>query len=184
MNKKIVVYLPIVIILALVTYNYLHHDLAGRAAVVPVPGASASVQPIGSRTKTSTCAARGALPDAACTPGELLTASTKDQICRSGYSKTVRNVPTAVKSQVFKEYGILSHSVGEYEVDHLISLELGGSNAIANLWPEAAIPMPGFHEKDAVENYLHSQVCSGAISLSQAQQEVATNWLQVYQQMH
>ena len=92
-------------------------------------------------------------------------------------------MPVAVKNQVFKDYGIVSHSVGEYEVDHLISLELGGSNAIANLWPEAAIPMPGFHEKDAVENYLHSQVCTGAISLLQAQQEVASNWLQVYQQM-
>lgn len=40
----------------------------------------------------------------------------------------------------------------------------GGSNNIANLWPEAASPKPGFHEKDQVENYLHDQVCSGAIS--------------------
>lgn len=183
MNKKIVMYLPVIIILAFITYNYFHNDRASRAAIVPVPGTTASVQALGSRTKTSTCAARGALPDSACTPGDLLISSTKEQICRSGYSKTVRNVPTAVKSQVFKEYGILSHSVGEYEVDHLISLELGGSNAISNLWPEAAIPMPGFHEKDAVENYLHSQVCTGVIGLSQAQQEVASNWLQVYQQM-
>jgi hypothetical protein len=27
---------------------------------------------------------------------------------------------------------------GAYEVDHLIPLELGGDNVIANLWPEAA----------------------------------------------
>ena len=64
-----------------------------------------------------------------------------------------------------------------------MSLELGGSNEIANLWPEAANPRPGFHEKDQVENYLHGQVCSGAIPLDQAQVQIATNWLAVYEQM-
>ncbi len=68
-------------------------------------------------------------------------------------------------------------------MDHLVSLELGGSNDIANLWPEAANPTPGFHQKDQVENYLHDQVCSGAISLSEAQVEIATDWLSVYQRM-
>ena len=58
-----------------------------------------------------------------------------------------------------------------------------GSNDIANLWPEAASPTPGFHQKDQVENYLHDQVCSGAISLKDAQTEIATNWLTVYNRM-
>ena len=49
------------------------------------------------------------------------------------------------------------------------------SNDIANLWPEAASPTPGFHQKDEVENYLHDQVCSGAMSLKDAQTEIATN---------
>ncbi len=49
--------------------------------------------------------------------------------------------------------------------------------------PELASPKPGFHEKDKVENYLHDQVCSGAIDLKQAQIEIATNWLNVYNQM-
>ena len=69
---------------------------------------------------------------------------------------------------MYAEYGISSHTTGEYEVDHLISLELGGSNDISNLWPEAANPKPGFHKKDSVDNYLHDQVCSGAISLQDA----------------
>ena len=49
-----------------------------------------------------------------------------------------------------------------------------------NLWPEAATPKPGFHEKDKVENYLHDQVCDGKITLKEAQIEIATNWLNVY----
>jgi hypothetical protein len=92
-------------------------------------------------------------------------------------------VPTSEKDQVYAEYGIASHTTGQYEVDHLVSLELGGSNDISNLWPEAASPKPGFHEKDKVENYLHAQVCAGAVSLQQAQVEIATNWLTVYNSM-
>src|SRR5215472_9047913 len=134
----------------------------------------------GAQTKTSGCVASGGLPDSACTPGAIFPAATKDKICQPGYAGSVRNVPTSEKDEVYAEYGIASHSPGEYEVDHLVSLELGGSNEIANLWPELASPTPGFHQKDQVENYLHSQVCSGAISLKQAQIEIATNWLSVY----
>ncbi len=95
----------------------------------------------------------------------------------------MRDVPESEKNDVYAEYGIKTHRTGEYEVDHLVSLELGGSNDIANLWPEAANPRPGFHEKDQVENYLHDQVCSGAVPLDQAQYQIATNWLQVYNTM-
>lgn len=147
----------------------------GGTAVAPAPA-------IGSRTKTSDCEAHGGLPDSACTPGAVLNV-TASQVCQSGYSSSVRNVPTSVKNQVYAEYGITSHATGQYEVDHLISLELGGSNDIANLWPEAASPTPGFHQKDQVENYLHAQVCSGKMSLADAQRAVASNWLAVYNQM-
>ena len=137
----------------------------------------------GVQTKTSGCVVNGPLQDTACTPGAILPDATKDKICQSGYARSVRNVPTSEKNQVYAEYGIRSHAPGQYEVDHLVSLELGGSNDIANLWPEAASPKPGFHEKDKVENYLHDQVCSGAVSLEQAQIEIATNWLNVYHRM-
>jgi hypothetical protein len=136
---------------------------------------------IGERTKTEGCAVRGPLPDPACTPGAVFPNVTAAQICRPGYAKSVRNVPNSVKDQVYREYGIRSHRAGQYEVDHLVSLELGGSNDIANLWPEAAEPRPGFHEKDRYENYLHDQVCQGAISLPEAQRRIAADWLKYWQ---
>ncbi len=138
---------------------------------------------LGARTKDAECHINGALADNTCTPGAIIPGATKEQICQPGYSSSVRNVPSSEKDTVYKEYGIASHATGQYEVDHLISLELGGSNEIANLWPEPAEPTPGFHEKDRVENYLHKQVCLGNIALETAQQEVATNWLAVYQIM-
>ncbi len=152
----------------------------------PPPGSTGTTSGVpnwGVQTKTSGCMAQNGLPDSACTPGALLATGTKDAICKPGYAKGVRNVPDSEKNQVYAEYGIKGRSPGQYEVDHLVSLELGGSNDIANLWPELASPTPAFHEKDKVENYLHDQVCSGAISLKQAQIEIATNWLQVYNQM-
>ncbi len=146
-------------------------------------GSTAGVPHWGVQTKTANCQIRGPLQDTSCTPGALLATGTKDAICKSGYAGSVRNVPTSEKNQVYAEYGIASHTTGQYEVDHLVSLELGGSNDISNLWPELASPQPGFHEKDKVENYLHAQVCSGAIDLKQAQIEIATNWIAVYNRM-
>jgi hypothetical protein len=142
-------------------------------------------QPVGAfvpdkQTKFSNCQVNGKYPDHACTPGAIIASATKDQICVSGYSKGVRNVPDQEKKDVYAEYGITHRTTGEYEVDHYISLELGGSNDISNLFPEASLPKPGFHEKDKVENYLHEQVCSGAISLDEAQREIATDWYVVY----
>lgn len=137
----------------------------------------------GVQTKTTGCQAKNALPDPGCTPGAIFPNATKDQICQSGYASSVRDVPQSRKDQAYASYGIASHLPGQYEVDHLVSLELGGSNDISNLWPEAASPTPGFHEKDKVENYLHDQLCSGSISLHDAQVQIATNWLAVYQRM-
>jgi hypothetical protein len=151
--------------------------------LIPAIGIGGTPAPaIGSRTKTSGCMILGALPDSACTPGSVLSVST-NEVCQSGYASSVWDVPQSVRDQVYAEYGISSNTPGQYEVDHLIPMELGGSNDIANLWPEAASPVPGFHQKEQVEDYLHDQVCAGRMSLVDAQQAIASNWLAVYSQM-
>ena len=120
------------------------------------------------------------LPNGQLTPGDVLPSDTR-MICQPGYTKTVRNVPSALKNQVYKEYGITSRAPGEYEIDHLISLELGGSNSAKNLWPESFKTMPlNAHVKDALENKLHDLACSGRISMQEAQQAIAANWEAAY----
>ena len=71
-------------------------------------------------------------------------------------------------------YGYTDKNPRDYEEDHLISLELGGNPTDPkNLWPEpGASPNP----KDKIENLCHEKVCSGQITLGQAQQEIATDW--------
>jgi hypothetical protein len=128
------------------------------------------------------CVVENGKQDYACTPGAIFPDATVEQICVPGYSESVRDVPSSEKKAVYAEYGILSHVAGEYEVDHLVSLELGGSNDIANLWPEAATPTPGFHQKDVVENFLHTQICTGKMKLQDAQRIISTDWLSVYPQ--
>jgi hypothetical protein len=134
------------------------------------------------RTKISDCAIAGPLPDRACTPGTAFASATPAQVCAEGYSKTVRAVSVAIKKKVFKEYGVAyPQPFGSYEVDHLIPLEIGGANDIANLFPEPAEPSPGFHEKDLVEDYLHDEVCAGRLDIAEAQMEIAADWQRIYQ---
>jgi hypothetical protein len=127
------------------------------------------------------CHARGGLQDASCTPGAVFRGVTAAEVCRPGYAGSVRHVTDSTKRAVYTAYGIAGiHHGSAYEVDHLISLELGGSNAIANLWPEAARPKPGFRQKDVLENLLHRRVCKGEISLRTAQRLIRHDWLSVY----
>lgn len=143
------------------------------------PTSSTAVPQYGVQTKTSGCTADQPLPDPACSPGAVLTTDTS-VICVSGYTQTVRNVSDSVRQQVFAEYGISYSLHSNYEVDHIISLELGGSNDISNLYPESYTIQYGAHVKDGFENHLHSLVCSGQMSIAVAQQQISTNWLKYY----
>jgi hypothetical protein len=90
-------------------------------------------------------------------------------------------VPQSEKTAVYAAYGMTRHFNGSNgEVDHRVSLELGGTNAKSNVFPEAASPAPGSHEEDRLENRLHAVMCSGQISLRRAQRAIATNWAKAY----
>jgi len=120
-------------------------------------------------------------PDPKRTPGATLEVTTAD-ICVPGYTKKVRDVPDPVKRQVYAAYGIQTHAPREYEIDHLIPLELGGSNALTNLWPQSYQTHPwNAHVKDRLENALHRLVCAGQLPLDTAQRDIATDWIAAYQ---
>jgi hypothetical protein len=134
----------------------------------------------GVQTKTSNCTNNQILPDFACSPGAVLTTNQK-VICVSGYTKTVRNVTEATKKKVFVEYGIPYSQRSNYEVDHIISLELGGSNDISNLYPESYLIKNGAKTKDIFENYLHKQICNGKMEVAEAQRQISSDWFYYYQ---
>jgi hypothetical protein len=120
------------------------------------------------------------LPDSALSPGATRAVTLKS-VCTPGSSKVVRNVPESEKNAVYKEYGIAHRKPGEFEIDHLISLELGGSNDIKNLWPQSYITKPyNAHVKDKLENQLHSEICAGKLSMKDAQFAISHNWIAAY----
>jgi hypothetical protein len=122
------------------------------------------------------------MPDPRCTPGALNPAVTQgtinQTICVPGYTTTIRppeSITEPEKLASMAAYGDAGRSPGDFEYDHLVSLELGGAvNDARNLWPESgSSPNP----KDTVENALHHMVCDGEMSLAQAQQIIATDWV-------
>ena len=128
---------------------------------------------------TSTKSYAAYLPDPKLSPGDTLDVTAND-ICVSGYSSKVRNVPQSEKNQIYAEYGITSHAPGAYEIDHIISLELGGSNSAKNLFPQSYTGDWNAHIKDKLENKLHSLVCDGTVDLKTAQKEISTDWIAAY----
>ena len=120
------------------------------------------------------------LPDPKLTPGDTLPVTLAD-IQVKGYSSKVRNVPISVKREVYASYGIAHWAKGEYEMDHLIPLSLGGSNSKKNLWPQSYQTEPwNAHIKDQLEDKLLAMVRAGKADLHTAQQEMAHNWIAAY----
>jgi hypothetical protein len=134
------------------------------ASAFPVSSASNGV--VQSQRSPNRCHMRGSYPfnlsDLSCTPGALnraVTGSTVGTtICRRGWTATQRpstGVTEPEKLASMRAYGV-HRSPGQYEYDHLISLELGGAtNDARNLWPE---PGDSPNLKDKVENSLHHTV--------------------------
>jgi hypothetical protein len=126
------------------------------------------------------------LPDPRLTPGvagTMIAAQLCDKSFRTG---SVRSVPQSVKQQVYAEYGVKCRpgkvrapavSCSTYEVDHLISLEIGGTNDIKNLWPQHYSMPLGARVKDKLENRLHVEVCAGKMNLVEVQSCISSNWI-------
>jgi hypothetical protein len=125
-----------------------------------------------------------ALPNPKLTPGAVVEVP-RAKLCEKGYARSVRHVSGHTKRAVYIQYGIKSHKGGKYEVDHLIPLELGGSNDLKNLWPQAYSGEWNAHVKDALEGRLHKMVCEAnpAITLNDAQEGIRTDWIMLYQKI-
>jgi hypothetical protein len=157
--------------------------LALTAAALAGCGPTTAGTPTGSGpTAAGSCHVRaapnGTLPDPGYTPGatdpHVTQASIDTTIYRpGGYTSTVRP-PEAVTS-VEKRSALRAHNdtapTATYELNHLLSLELGGSpNSPHNLWPQpGASPNP----KDKLETALHDLVCSHRMTLTDAQNAIA-----------
>lgn len=126
-------------------------------------------------------AAESALPRASLTPGETV-AMAQNDVCVTNFP-TERSIalPPQLKRSVFERYGMRNARPEDFEVDYLITPDLGGATSVRNLWPE-----PSYHTtwnsyvKDQLEAHLRSLVCSGQIDLATAQHEISADWIAAY----
>ena len=107
------------------------------------------------------------------TPGVVNPAVTqatiRGTVCRKGWTRTVRPPTSYTNALKLRQMRArrLRGPPSAYQEDHLISLELGGNPTDPrNLWPE---PYPRAAEVDRIENELNARLCSGAITLDEAQ---------------
>lgn len=178
---------------------------AALAASAPVaafhidPRASLPLAPVAADHAPGSCHARLAangmqLPDPACSPGAInptVTAAVlRDPAFRTG---AVRDQLTsaAAKRKVYVWYGIAppQGNAGQNqicELDHVIDLGAGGSDALENIWPQCQRPgsppvqvgerefkiKDRFAEHDAVR-----QIKAGA-DLADIQRRIAQDWTQ------
>jgi hypothetical protein len=96
---------------------------------------------------------------------EVLNGVTKEQVCVSGYSKTIRPSVAAIASWKRKHIGHLAWK--DYVVDHVVPLSLSGHPMGSNLQLQT---LSESKKKDILENRAHRDLCSGQITLTQAQE--------------
>jgi mannan endo-1,4-beta-mannosidase len=118
------------------------------------------------------------LPRHRLTPGAHLTAG-KDVVCRASYPAKIPKLSSSKRNAIYIRYSLKRHP-RRFVIDHLIPVDLGGSNATTNLWPQRYRDPWGARSKDQLETRLHSLVCSGKLTLSSAQRQIATDWISAY----
>jgi hypothetical protein len=120
-----------------------------------------------------------ALPVASLTPGATRPITT-DELC-TGARQDVRVIATSVRREVLRDYGMEAVSDDEYELDYLITPELGGTSDRRNLWPERySSRLWNARVKDELERLLPQLVCQRKLDLETAQRDLADNWIAAY----
>jgi len=136
------------------------------------------------RTRTSGCVL-DSRPDRRCSPGAYSSRLTKSVICSSHFDiRTILRLPLSRKYTVEREYRLpAGRFTRALEIDHIVPLRLGGSDNMANLFPEEyafASHSPGYRAKDRLDTRLRALVCGGRMPLRTAQQRIAADWQRLY----
>ena len=151
--------------------------IAVVAVAVSIASATIYLQ---SAPDTNSLAARHrlALPVASLTPGAAWDVSV-DELC-SGTTST-RPITTAIRAEVVNAYGVQDLPPEQYELDFLITPELGGATDARNLWPQRyESPVWNARVKDELERLLPRLVCGRKLDLATALRDMAVVWVAAY----
>lgn len=133
------------------------------------------------------------VPDLSKTPGVSNPVLSVKEICSTKWGKDHRFVTAGMKAQVFSLYGLSGNNDPSckplkngrhFEIDHLISRELGGADDAKNLWPQCYSGLWGASVKDKLENRLHQELCLGNLTLTEAQNMLVNDWRIAYRKYY
>lgn len=148
---------------------------AGLAIAASVALAVAWIAPLQRGQPT---ASAPSLPVPSLTPGAVANL-TAGELCAG--VKPSRVVSDAARRQVLQAYRMEHVSASAYELDALITPELGGTADTRNLWPQMYdSPVWNARVKDQLEDLLSAMVCRNEIDLARAQHDIAANWVAAY----
>jgi hypothetical protein len=120
-----------------------------------------------------------ARPIASLTPGFALDVPA-GELCTQA-PRPAQEIGEAVRLAVLRSYGMEHVPPDQYELDYLITPELGGAPDARNLWPQRyreRVWNAGV--KDQLEDLLPRLVCEGRLDLRTAQREIAHDWVTAY----
>ncbi|MFL6582879.1 MAG: HNH endonuclease signature motif containing protein [Chthoniobacterales bacterium] len=110
------------------------------------------------------------LPDPQLTPGLVARKPTER-----------RGVTEAMRMKVYKRYRISPERRAKYVIDHLIPKELGGADAVKNLWPQKIDAHPyNAARKEFLTGRFLKMIAAGEMTLAQAQQEMREDWISAF----
>ena len=110
------------------------------------------------------------LPNRKLTPGRI---ARKD--------KDRQGVTEEMERKVFSRYHIPWRQRLEFKVDHLIPLELGGADAVENLWPQRLNIRPyNALRKELLTQCLLARIAAGKMTLAKAQEEISADWISCF----
>jgi hypothetical protein len=154
--------------------------IAAVAVVAVAIGTASLLVPREDATRSAVTAIEaGALPVAALTPGATIEIDLRD-VCDETPQRP-HEISAAVRAEVLRSYGMESVPADQYELDYLITPQLGGAPDARNLWPQryqARVWNAGV--KDQLEDLLPRLVCRGRVDLRTAQREIANDWVAAY----
>lgn len=122
------------------------------------------------------------LPNRAVSPGIVRTKDLKELCDKSFRTGKFRHTTHKMKVDVCHKYGIMTGCPGpNWELDHIISLTVGGADEEGNLFPQDILQA---RIKDKLERTLgttHGLVCQGKVPIEQAQEWLANDWVTGYE---
>ena len=123
------------------------------------------------------------LADFSVTPGAVRTVD-KTEVCFHS-TREWRHWSRARDDRILMEYGLPAGPHPDFEIDHLIPLELGGADEDSNLWPQrrrSIEPHWNAERKDRLERELANLVCGGEMALTEAQELIRKDWVKAYRE--